>query len=140
MRKFLLLFIILLMSCESNERIELGVYTKYKGMTMSKNYYNSLMEFKKDKNIDFDSMIVEIKKNYIEPRKQESSTEDCNQIDKSGRYMSKAIQSIKNQGCAISGNQFLNGVYYIQAVCPELGGPVDFEIQINNCGKVISLK
>lgn len=129
------------MSCESNERIELGAYTKYKGMTMSKNYYNSLMEFKKDKNIDFDSMIVEIKKNYIEPRKQRSSTKDCNQIDKSGRYMDIALNEVRTtgNGFLITGSQFIGDTYLVQGYSPEYGVSIDVAMKINVCGEIVDV-
>jgi len=147
MKKLLLLFLILFISCDSNKKFEsfaLGDCTEYKGMLMSKNYYLSLMEFKKDRNIDFDSLIMEIKTKYEEPanspcrsKNSSNNSNNCDKFDKTGQYMSLAIQRVQNTGCAISGNQFFGDTYYIQAVCPELGGPVDVEIKISVCGKVV---
>jgi hypothetical protein len=142
MRKFLLLFLILFINCDSNKNSALGDCTEYKGMVMSKNYYNSIMEFKKDRNIDFDSLIMEIKTSYKMPANSpcrsnnSNNSNDCSRFDKTGQYMSLAIQRVENTGCAISGNYFFGDTYYITAVCPELGGRVDVEIKITNCGEV----
>lgn len=65
-----------------------------------------------------------------------SSSSNC-EIDKSGAYMSLARERVQNAGCMISGFQFFGDTYYIQAVCPELGGPVDVDIKINDCGEVV---
>ena len=144
MKKLLLLFLILFISCDSNKNIALGDCTEYKGMIMSKNHYNSLMEFKKDRNIDFDSLIMEIKTSYKEPadspcrlNNSSNNSNNCDKFDKTGQYMSLATQRVENTGCAISGYQFFGDTYYIQAVCPELGGAVDVEIKINVCGEVV---
>jgi hypothetical protein len=60
------------------------------------------------------------------------------EIDKTGQYLGVAEQRVKDVGCGISGNLFLRDTYYITAVCPELGGRVDFEIIIDDCGEVVS--
>jgi hypothetical protein len=78
-----------------------------------------------------------IESNTISP--SENSTSDCNEFDKTGRYENLALNRVRNVsgGCMITGNQFFGDSYFVQAVCPKYGGPVDVEIKINICGEVV---
>ena len=152
MKKLLLLFLILFISCDSNkknfESFALGDCTEYKGMLMSKNYYNSLMEFKKDRNIDFDSLIMEIKTSYEEPanspcrlKNSSNNSNNCDKFDKTGQYMDIALNEVKTTGSGflITGYQFLGDTYFVQGYSPEYGVPIDVAMKINVCGEIVDV-
>ena len=105
-----------------------------------KRIYNKREELLKDPNYNiFQEKYFNLKKEILQSKfLKATKNSDCKEPDTSGQFMNIVVSRIKNQGCAISSNFFKgNGSYIIQAVCPELGGPKEFEVLVNECGDIL---
>jgi hypothetical protein len=71
----------------------------------------------------------------------DSELDNCVGLDKTGGYMDLVVSRIKDTGCGIQTYFFTgNGIYIVQAVCVQFGGSKEFQVVVNNCGEILSVK